>query len=173
MTVPFNPIDDDLPGTGGTPVKIEITERQPLGPQVRLLSGHLPVATPVPAPAAGPGQAGDPHPAATLQVVVTRQTAVRLGLHAGSEFTMPGSELASTGTVIQVTVLVTGIVVPVDPDSSFWGADPGVLAARPQFQGSPPSPYWVGRGDGRAGRGSRAPVVLRLARSPDGVGVPA
>ncbi len=143
MTVPFNPINDDLPGTGRTPVKIEITERRPLGPQVRLLSGHLPVATPVPAPAAGPGKAGDRHPAATLQVVLTRQTAATLGLHAGSEFVMPGSELASTGTVTEVTVLVAGIVVPVDPSSSFWGLDPGVLAANLQFQGSPPSPYWA------------------------------
>ena len=48
MTVPFNPVNGDLPGTGGTPVKIEITERQPLGPQMRLLSGRLPVATPGP-----------------------------------------------------------------------------------------------------------------------------
>ncbi|MGH3268432.1 MAG: hypothetical protein ACRDN1_05080 [Trebonia sp.] len=143
MTVPFNLINDDLPGTGGTPVKIEITERQPLGPHVRLLSGHLPVATPVPAPAVGTGKAGDRHPAATLQVVMTRQTAATFGLHAGSEFVMPGSELASTGTVTQVTVLVTGIVVPVDPDSSFWGTDPSVLAADLQFQGSPPSPYWA------------------------------
>jgi putative ABC transport system permease protein len=143
MTVPFNPINGDLPGTGRTPVKIEITERQPLGPQVRLLSGRLPVATPVPAPAADAGKAGDRRPAATLQVVVTRQTAAKLGLHAGSEFVMPGSELASTGTVIQVTVLVTGIVDPVDQDSSFWGIDPGVLAADLQFQGSPSSPYWA------------------------------
>src|SRR6202044_1969430 len=36
-----------------------------------------------------------------------------------------------------------GSVVPVDPDSSFWGADPGILAAHLQFQGSPPSPYWA------------------------------
>jgi putative ABC transport system permease protein len=143
MTVPFNPINDDLPGTGGTPVKIEITERQPLGPHVRLLSGHLPEATPVPAPAAGSGKAGDRHPATTLQVVMTRQTAATFGLHAGSKFVMSGSELASTGTVTQVTVLVTGIVVPVNPDSSFWGTDPGILAADLQFQGSPPSPYWA------------------------------
>ena len=74
---------------------------------------------------------------------MTRQTAATLGLHAGSEFVIPGSELASTGTVTQVTVLVTGIVVPVDPDSSFWGIDPGVLAADLQFQGTPPSPYWA------------------------------
>ena len=31
--------------------------------------------------------------------------------------------------VTPVTVLVTGIVAPVDPASSFWGIDPGVLAA--------------------------------------------
>ena len=42
ITIPFNPVNGDLPGTGGTPVKIEVTERQPLGPQVRLLSGRLP-----------------------------------------------------------------------------------------------------------------------------------
>ena len=143
MTVPFNPINDDLPGTGGTPVKIEITERQPLGPQVRLLSGHLPVATPVPSPAAGAGQPGDRRQAATLQVVMTRQTAATFGLHAGSEFVMPGSELASTGVVTPVTVLVTGIVAPVNPSSSFWGIDPGVLAADLQFQGPAQTPYWA------------------------------
>ena len=55
MTVPFNRVTDDLPGTGATPVKIEITERQPLGPHVRLLSGHLPGARLVPAARARQG----------------------------------------------------------------------------------------------------------------------
>ena len=142
MTVPLNLINGDLPGTGGTPVKIEITERQPFGPQVRLLSGHLPVATRVPAPAAGTGKPSDRQPAATLEVVMTRQTAATFGLHAGSEFVMPGSELATTGVVTPVTVLVTGIVVPVNPSSSFWGIDPGVLAA--DLQGSAQNRYWAG-----------------------------
>ena len=92
MTVPFSPIDDDLPGTGGTPVKIEIAERQPLASQVRLLSGHFPVVTPVPAPAASPGEPGGSQPAATVQVVMTKQTAATLGLQAGSKFVMPGSD---------------------------------------------------------------------------------
>ena len=143
ITTPFTPVNGDLPGTGGTAVKIEVTERQPLGQQMRLLSGRFPVATPVPSAEAGTGKPGAKRPAATLQVVMTKQTAATLGLHAGSAFALPGSERASTGTVTQVTVLVTGIVVPVDPDSSFWGADPGVLAADLQFQGSPPSPYWA------------------------------
>jgi putative ABC transport system permease protein len=141
ITTPFTPVNGDLPGAGGMAVRIEVTERQPLGPQMRLLSGRFPVATPV--PSAGTGNPGAKRPTATLQVVMTRQTAATLGLHAGSAFVIPGSEQASTGTVTQVTVLVTGIVVPVDSDSSFWGADPGVLAADLQFQGSPPKPYWA------------------------------
>jgi putative ABC transport system permease protein len=142
MTVPFTGVDGDLPGTGGTPVKIEVTERQPFGPQLRLLSGRFPVATPGP-PAEAAGTPAAKRPAATLQVLMTRQTAARLGLHAGSAFVIPGSQRASTGTVTQVTVLVTGIVVPVDPDSSFWGTDPGVLSAHLQFQGPTQSPYWA------------------------------
>jgi putative ABC transport system permease protein len=142
MTVPFTRLNGDLPGTGGTPVKLEVTERQQFGPQLRLLSGRFPVATPVTARAAGAGQPGARSPAATLQVVLTRQTAATFGLHAGSEFVIAGSELASTGVVTPVTVLVTGIVAPVDPTSSFWGIDPAVLAPDLQEQGK--SPYWAG-----------------------------
>jgi putative ABC transport system permease protein len=140
MTVPFHYIEDDLPGTGSTPVKIEITERQPLDAHVRLLSGRLPVATPVSAPAAGTGKP----PAATVQGVMTSQTAARLGLHAGSEFMIRGTEVASTGKVTYVTIQVTGIVAPADPDSSFWGIDPGILAARFQAEGTPPTQFWAG-----------------------------
>jgi putative ABC transport system permease protein len=142
ITTPFNPVDGELPGTGGTAVKIEVTERQPLGPQLRLLSGHFPVATPVPSPAAGTGKPGANRPAATLQVVMTRQTAATFGLHAGSTFVIPGPELASTGTVPLITVVVTGVVVPVNPASSFWGVDPGVLAA--DLQGPAGGRYWAG-----------------------------
>jgi putative ABC transport system permease protein len=128
MTLPFTGVNGDLPGTGVTPVKIEVSERQPLGPQLRLLSGHLPVATPS---------------SATLQVAMTRATAATLGLHAGSTFALPGSEDSSTGVVVPVTVLVTGIVTPVDPASSFWGIDPGLLAADLQQEPSG-SRYWAG-----------------------------
>jgi putative ABC transport system permease protein len=136
ITLPFTAVNGDLPGTGDTPVKIEVTERQPFGPQVRLLSGRLPVATPARSPARTPATE-------TLQVVMTRQTAATLGLQAGSTFVIPGPELASTGAVTAVTVVVTGIVVPVDPASSFWGIDPGVLAARLQQEPSG-ARYWAG-----------------------------
>jgi putative ABC transport system permease protein len=143
ITTPLTLANGELPGTGGTPVKFEVTERQPLGPQVRLLSGHFPVATAVSSPVAGPGEQGAKRPGATLQVVMTRQTAAALGLHAGSTFVIAGSEVASTGGVPAITVLVTGIVVPVDPSSSFWSIDPAVLAPDLQFQEAAQNPYWA------------------------------
>ena len=56
ITTPLTLADSELPGTGSTPIKIEVTERQPFGPQVRLLSGRFPVATPVSSTVADPGK---------------------------------------------------------------------------------------------------------------------
>jgi len=154
ITTPLNPVNGDLPGTDGTPVKIEVSERQPFGPQMRLVSGRLPVATPVPSAVPGKGTStatatgrGKSRkkikpPVATLQVAMTKQTAATFGLHAGSKFMITGPELASTGVATPITVLVTGIVVPIDPDSSFWGIDPALLAA--DLQGPVSGPYWAG-----------------------------
>src|ERR1700722_17634972 len=69
MTTGLSPVPANMPGTGGTMVKIEVTERPPFGPQVRLVSGRLPAATPAATPA-------------TLQVAMSTQTAARFGLHA-------------------------------------------------------------------------------------------
>ena len=137
-------MNGELPGTGGTPVRIEVAERQPFGPQMRLLSGRLPAATPVPAAVAGTGHPGRTPATATLQVAMTGQTAARLGLHAGSEFGITGPQLASTGVGTPVTVLVTGIVVPADPASSFWGIDPAILAPDLQIEGPAGPPFWAG-----------------------------
>jgi putative ABC transport system permease protein len=142
ITTPLNVVNDDLPGTGGTPVKIEVTERQPFGPQMRVVSGHLPAATPIPPAVTGNGQPGRKSPPATVQVALTKQTAATFGLHTGSKFMITGPELPSTGMPTPITVLVTGIVVPLDPDSSFWGIDPAILA--PDLQGPAAAPYWAG-----------------------------
>ncbi len=74
-----------------------MTERQPFGPQMRLLSGRFPVATPIPPAVTGTGNPGAKSPPATLQVVMTKQTAAAFGLHAGSTFVIPSPELSSTG----------------------------------------------------------------------------
>jgi putative ABC transport system permease protein len=148
ITTPLNLLNGALPGTGGTPVKIEVTARQPFGPQMRLVSGRFPVATPVPSTVTGTGTgtgtgtSGGKPPAATLQVVMTKQTAATFGLRAGSKFGITGPELASTGAHTPITVLVTGIVTPVDPTSSFWNIDAGIVAA--DLQGPPNGQYWAG-----------------------------
>ena len=144
ITTPITLVNGDLPGTGGTPVKLEVTERQPLRPQMRLLSGRWPAATPVPAAVAGTGDPGRTPATATLQVAMTKQTAARLGLHAGSQFGMTGPQLASTGVGTAITVLVTGIVVPADPASSFWGIDPTIVAPDLQTEALGGPPFWAG-----------------------------
>ena len=137
MTTGLRPVPANMPGTGGTMVKIEVTERQPFGQQMRLVAGRLPVATP-----------------AGLQVVMSTKTAARFGLHAGSTFVMTGPESASTGQTTQITVLVTGIVVPTDPTANAWTVDPTILAPDLQQQGNDGPYYWAGAvmiGPGEAG----------------------
>jgi putative ABC transport system permease protein len=142
ITTPLNTVNGDLPATAGTPVRLELTERQPFGPQMRVVSGHLPAATPVPSAVPGTVRPGHKSPPATLQVAMTKQTAAAFGLHAGSKFMITGPELPTTGMPTPITVLVTGIVVPLDPDSSFWGIDPAILA--PDLQGPISGRYWAG-----------------------------
>lgn len=169
MTTRLNLVPADLPGTGETPVKIEITERQPFPEQMRLVSGRYPVATPAPAPTTSAGMPVVTQPGAkpivvnpstgkpikpgskqkapapkviTLQVAMSTKTAARFRLHAGSKFVLTGPEQESTGKVAQITILVTGIVAPIDPASNFWSVDPAILA--PALQGPTDNPYWAG-----------------------------
>ena len=79
MTTGLSLVPADLPGTGQTPVKIEITERQPFPEQMRLVSGRYPVATRAiardqrrPARPSGKQKAAAPK-AITLQVAMRRR----------------------------------------------------------------------------------------------------
>jgi len=140
MTTGLNMLPATLPGTGDTPVKIEITERQPFGDQqIRLVKGRLPEASSAPAPTAGQQQAPQ---LPVIQVAMSTQTAAKFGLHVGSTFEMTGPERETTGQASQVTILVTGIVAPRDPTSSFWAVDPTIVA--PGLQGQTDNPYWAG-----------------------------
>ena len=102
---------------------------------------------------------------------MSKQTAAKFGLHAGSKFEMTGPESAPTGQVVKVNVVVTGIVAPTDPTSNFWTADPTIVA--PGLQGPTDDPILGGRGHGRAGRDPGARALLRHRQPPAGVGVPA
>ncbi|MGH3070611.1 MAG: hypothetical protein ACRDMI_18790, partial [Streptosporangiaceae bacterium] len=92
--------------------QLELLYRSGLGRNARLVSGALPGAS-----AGAPTGTGT---AVTLQVAVSQATAARFGLH-------PGSRLQAAGRA----VMVTGIIRPRRPASSFWTVDP--VAAAPQL----------------------------------------
>jgi putative ABC transport system permease protein len=99
--------------------EIELLYRSTLPSQSALVAGSLPATV---------QRLGG---RATFQVAVTRATAARLGLHVGSRLRAAGLPL-----------VVTGIVRPVGPGSSFWTVDP--MAAAPQLTqlGTDAEPFW-------------------------------
>jgi putative ABC transport system permease protein len=94
------------------PPQLELVYRSALGRNARVVSGAL--------PGAGAGVSTGTGIGGTLQVAVTQVTAARFGLR-------PGSRLQAAGHA----VLVTGIIRPLRPASSFWTVDP--VAAAPQL----------------------------------------
>ena len=149
MSTGANLAQSALPAVGRTQVRLELTERQPLSQYMRLVAGHFPAAPPAPtiSKTRSPLQFfanGNPRFYPQLQVVVTKQTAARFGLRVGSKVrvTSPRS-LAENGGV--VTFQVSGIVLPVELDSSFWTSDPSPLAPVLENPASiTPPPVWVG-----------------------------
>ena len=135
------------PGAGGIPVKLEIAYRQPLRQHVRLVAGAFPAA-PVPASASGslPGSAPF-YP--VMQVLASRQTAARFGLKVGSRLELPGPDDVLIGKTSAVTLVVSGIVAPLNLSSAFWQSDPAAAVPGTQSPagsalGMPGSVYWVG-----------------------------
>ena len=150
LTSNLNTVQSPLPKTSGIMVKLEVTYRQPLGQHMRLVAGHFPAtpapSVPVPAEAGGNinfGFGGSPTYTPLLQVVVTQQTAATFGLRVGSKVRVPGG--GALGGLTMITVQVSGIVAPTDPDSAFWTSDVAAAVPSLQNQGSfSPPPYWVG-----------------------------
>jgi putative ABC transport system permease protein len=117
------------PTLQGLPGKLEVTYRYPLAGHLRLVAGSMPDTAPR---MAWVGSAA----IFTIQVVLTPQTASRYDLQPGSQLAvstpldddMEITSGTSLGATIVVRLDVTGIVEPVDRGSSFWNADPLLLA---------------------------------------------
>jgi putative ABC transport system permease protein len=120
-----------LPALRGIPAQVEVTYPYPVAGHMRLVAGRMP----------------DTSPASGIQVVVTAQTASAWGLRPGSQVaviaplqtTISGNGPPSPS--FKLNLDVTGIVEPIDPDSSFWKADP--LLAAPNLYVSQ-SKLWEG-----------------------------
>ena len=139
LTSQLNTLTSSPPGADGLPLKLEIAYRQPLNQHVRLVSGTFP-APPALAPAS------DHLPSKSrfypvLPVLVTRQTAGTFGLKAGSRLKIPGPELPLIGQAPPITLTVSGIAAPIDPNAAYWTSD--LTPAVPDLQGPPTAPYWV------------------------------
>jgi len=107
---------------GPLPPKLELSFRNTLAENVRVVAGKL--------PAGGPGTAST----AILQGAVTPPVARAFGLAIGSVVSLPGTE---------IEVRVTAIVSQKDPASTFWTTDPAVAA--PAFvQIGADEGYWLG-----------------------------
>ncbi len=108
----------------GVPPRLEVIYRDALTSNVTLVAGSFPA----------PSSLGR-----TLHIAVTTATAARFGLH-------PGSVLRLATGSATVPVIVTAIVRPRMPASTFWNVDAAAAAPsynEPGLMGGPP-PYWSG-----------------------------
>jgi len=139
LTSGLRPETTTLPALKGIPAKIEITYRYPETSHLQVLSGNL--GTPLPASDQELFETPTGPSSKVVQVAVTSQTASVLGLHAGSQVVVVSPPSPVTGDSSDITLDVTGIVKPADPDDPFWTQDP--VPAAPELQ-SPPrnAPYW-------------------------------
>jgi putative ABC transport system permease protein len=122
LTTPLLAVTDNAPALSATlPPKVELSYRDTLAANVRLVAGRLPA-----------GQAGG-GATTVLQAAVTVATARRFGLDVGSRLALPGTSLL---------LAVTAIVQPRNSSALFWTAD--ATAAAPQLVTVGQNDYWIG-----------------------------
>ncbi|PJE96877.1 hypothetical protein CUT44_15735 [Streptomyces carminius] len=116
---------DGLPRPTGLHPQLTLhTRPQDAGVRLRLVSGRMP----------SPDVRGT-----TVEAVVTTRTAEVMNLAVGSTFHFPDV------TAARVTVRVSGLVAPRDPDADHWRAEPALL--EPELRTvpatvPPPNQYW-------------------------------
>jgi putative ABC transport system permease protein len=121
-------------------VRLEIGYHEAFTSYSRLVAGRYPGTATYPRVPAHYN--GPPPLAVALQVVVSQQTAREFRLHPGSKVRIAGPEQATSGKIFKITLDVTGIVVPRNPKSAFWLADP--TASTPDLEAPlKATPFWV------------------------------
>ena len=121
LTTGYVPVSGAARAAGDGPPQFEMTYRTELARYSQIVAGRLPVS------------GSEPGKQAVVQAAVTTATAARFGLRVGARLTA-GS----------VQLVVTGIIRPTNPASTFWSEDP--VAARPALTqaAAPQLPYWIG-----------------------------
>ena len=121
LTTEYVPVSGTAKAAGDGQPQFEMTYRTELARYSQLVAGRLPVG------------ASEPGNQAVVQAAVTTATAARFGLKVGARLTAGSIQL-----------VVTGIIRPTNPASTFWSEDP--VAARPALTqaAAPQLPYWIG-----------------------------
>jgi putative ABC transport system permease protein len=124
MTTAEQNVASALSGTGGHAVQMEVSYRFPVTGYVHVLAGSLKARAPAPA---------RNHPGffPTINVAVTQRTADKFGLRVGSAV-----------RTVPITLRVSAIVAEIQPESSFWGADPSLAVPVLNVPGNSPS-FWT------------------------------
>ncbi len=121
LTTEYVPVSGAAQAAGDGQPQFEMTYRTELTRYSQIVAGQLPVG------------GSEPGNQAVVQAAVTTATAARFGLKVGTRL--------NAG---QVQLVVTGIIRPTDPASTFWNQEP--VAARPALTqaAAPQLPYWIG-----------------------------
>jgi putative ABC transport system permease protein len=121
LTTEYVPVSGAARAAGDGPPQFEMTYRTELTRYSQIVAGQLPVG------------GSEPGKQAVVQAAVTTATAARFGLKVGTRL--------NAG---QVQLVVTGIIRPTNPASTFWSQEP--VAARPTLTpgAAPALPYWIG-----------------------------
>ncbi|GGL70065.1 membrane protein [Streptomyces fumigatiscleroticus] len=143
--------DPWLPRPSGLPAQVVLAAQHGLAGHARLRAGRLPRATGAAVTAA----------TARVEAAVTAETARSLHIEVGSVIHVPGVERAP------LTVRVTGVLVPRDPDGAYWATQPllrtPALVPLPGSTGPDLDKYWLGA---LLLAPEAAPVLLGTAGSP-------
>lgn len=117
----YAPVTGAAAAAGGSRAQVQVMYRTALASYSRVVAGRLP---------AGASLAGGHE---VMQVAVTTATAARFGLRVGTSLRVRRA----------VRLMVTGIIRPEHPATSFWTETAGA-AAPIMTQGTSGSSYWVG-----------------------------
>ncbi|WP_328913588.1 MULTISPECIES: ABC transporter permease [unclassified Streptomyces] len=121
--------DPELPHTSPHNPGADLVAQAGLAAHTRVVAGRLPHAVPV-----------ADQPTALLEGAVTERTAKVLHLRIGQEVHLYGAGAQP------LTVRVSGVVAPLDPDSVYWNEDADLLSPTldrpPTPPGGEPKTYW-------------------------------
>ena len=121
LTTEYVPVSGTARTAGDGQPQFEMTYRTELTRYSQMVAGRLPVT------------GSEPGKQAVVQAAVTTATAARFGLKVGTRL--------NAG---QVQLVITGIIRPTNPASTFWSLES--VAARPALTQAPAPqlPYWIG-----------------------------